>query len=194
MGPADARVTIHFFCDFSGYKACRNTRAALESAREYYPGLVRLWFHDMLPEDLDDGERADLLRVHVAGACAQELGVFEAFFQRIYSIPSRRRRQIDGPNELLERVLETLDAPREQLAACMSDPATTREVESRVRAAQDAGITTSPTVVVGDRAYPGSKEAREILDLVELELMPGLLERWAPSPVGSPDWIDDIMP
>jgi protein-disulfide isomerase len=194
LGPEKARITIHLYCDFSArFRACSETRAQLELVREYFPGLVRMFFHHMLPDGLDDKEQERLLVVHAAAACAERQGAFEAFYQRVYRMPrTRNRRRGFDDRARLALLFKSLDVDHEQMKACMDDPATARQVLQAVRDARDAGIVDSPTVVVGERVYPGSKTFDEVIRLIDIELMPGLLERLAPSPNGSPDWLQEL--
>lgn len=195
LGPDNARITIRLYCDFSTrYRACSDTYRQLELVREYFPGLVRVIFHHMFSESLDHDEIERLLAVHTAAVCADRQGAFEAFYQRVYRMPplrTRRARVYDARTQFA-RMLEHLDVDHERLQACMDDPAVTERVLREVRAARDAGVTVSPTVVVGERVYPGSKTFEEVIRLIDIELMPGLLERLAPSPAGTPDWSREL--
>jgi len=69
----------------------------------------------------------------------------------------------------------------DDLQACLRRDESGETVTALVRAGHKAGVTETPTVVVAGRIYPGMKSLPELRGLVEEELLPGLLERFAPT-------------
>ena len=197
LGPEKARVTLHFYCDFSRrLRYCRETKGSLDEVLEHYPGVVRVFFHHMVPTSLVDDDLEETLRIHTAAECAAEQDLFPAFFDRIYRGPRLRRRRRIGPafEQWMESRLETLELDRAAFDSCMEGPEASSRVEFEIRKGRKAGITKSPTVLVGGRTYTGSKSSEELIRLIDIELMPGLLQQLAPDPPGSPDWFDDLTP
>lgn len=192
VGAENAPVTIHLYCDFAHhYQACGDTKKALDAVLSHYAGGVRLYFHHMLPEELSEDQRRETFITHAAALCANAQDEFEAFFDQVYGRSSRRRRRrvrrlsyADWLNQLVDRI--KLD--KEEYVACMEDPATLQRVADLIRTGREAGITKSPTVIVGDRLYPGSKTSDDIIRLVDIELMPGILEQIAPDRAGRQEW------
>lgn len=195
IGPRDARVTIRLYCDFTpGVNACKNTKSSLDDVMHHYPGMVRVFFHHIIPDTLSDDKREQSLLFHAAAVCVDRQRQFDKFYDRVYPVlHARRRRARQSAAKRLNKIISKLDINVEEYTRCMDDPTTLEHVTGLIQAARDAGIKHSPTVIVGDRSYPGSKTRNEILYLVEVELMPGLLQRLAPDPAGSEDWLNELI-
>lgn len=192
IGSENAPVTIHLYCDFAHqYQGCGDTKKALDTVIAHYAGSARLFFHHLLPEELSDDQQPETLTTHAASLCADAQDKFEEFYDHVYgrSFRMRRRRlRRMSYSDWLRQLVETIELDRDKYLSCMADPATLERVANLVRASRDAGITKSPTVIVGDRIYPGSKTSEDIIRLVDIELMPGLLEQLAPDRRGRREW------
>jgi predicted DsbA family dithiol-disulfide isomerase len=181
IGPADAVITVRFYCNFLSTH-CALLKRSLDELRTYYPTELRLVFHHMIPQELgeDDVER-DLVLMHQAALCADAQGVFWRFYDSAYRDYLHRRQRAMVPGDQLDEIIADTELDRERYQRCMADPKKSERMHALVRAAVRAGITQTPTVVIGGRMYPGSKSFLELRSLVDQELLPGLLERFAPT-------------
>lgn len=196
VGNENAPVTIHLYCDFAHhYRACGDTKKALDAVLTHYSGGVRLYFHHLLPEEMSDTRRTEAKNTHAAGLCAAAQDKFEAFFDSAYgrSFRLRRRRiQRRSYGEWMSKLIDKIKLDKAVYEACMADPATDEKLQELIRAGRAAGITKSPTVIVGDRMYTGSKTSDDIIRLVDIELMPGLLEQLVPGRERHREWYPNV--
>ncbi|GAB4566659.1 MAG: hypothetical protein Tsb0020_18560 [Haliangiales bacterium] len=132
------------------------------------------------PEQPMAALRAALTVMHRAALCADEQGLFWEFYQRAYHRHLPRDQQGDI-GERLDKIFSKLAVDDERLAACMQRPDGAQAVYARVRSARDAGVSETPTVVIGGRIYRGFLSSLELRALVEEALAPGLFERTFPS-------------
>jgi predicted DsbA family dithiol-disulfide isomerase len=181
IGPADAIITIRFYCNFLSTH-CALLKRSLDELRTFYPTELRLVFHHMIPEELEDQDvERDLVLMHRGSLCADAQGAFWRFYDSAYRDHLHRRQRAMAPGDQLDEIIADTELDRERYQRCMDDPKQSERVHALVRAAVQAGITQTPTVVIGGRMYPGSKSLLELRSLVDQELLPGLLERFAPT-------------
>ncbi len=176
IGPSDAPVVVRFYCNFlSSY--CASLRRSVDLLREYYPTEVRVVFHHMFPSGITASHKLRLITVHKIALCADRQGLFWEFYDLVY----QNHRMRANPDRAAELATEMLDLDPDEYKVCMADKAMAEKVMELVRMGNKAGITETPTVVIGGRMYPGSKSAVDLRSLVDRELLPGLLETFAPT-------------
>ncbi|WP_428264185.1 DsbA family protein [Haliangium sp.] len=210
LGPVDAPVQIHFFCNFLSSN-CVMLKSALASVRQEFGDQIRLVFHHLFPHPVavagedpeqtgseaepepgraasSDEDRLELAReliaIHRAALCADEQGRFWDFYRLAYQSPLRHRRR--SADERVRALLTKLPVAPARFQACLERPGGDDEVLARVRAARAAGVDHTPALVIGGRLHLGFKSSLELRALVEEVLTPGLLERRLPT-AGSPD-------
>jgi predicted DsbA family dithiol-disulfide isomerase len=191
LGSPDAPVTVHVYCRFLSAN-CVMLRSSLAKLRDEFPNEVRVVFHHMLPPAPggaggDDDEaspmtpaRRDLLTMHRASLCADEQGAFWDFYRLAFQPPMPQHRVLDVHAQITA-LLPVLPVDIERFQTCMLRPGGDEKVLELVRAAREAGIVYTPTVVIGGRAYLGYKSSLDLRALVEEALLPGLLEQSFPT-------------
>lgn len=113
--------------------------------------------------------------------CAEALGSGWAALDVLTAQTNRRRGRAIEPDRLLEDLIAEADLDSARLAACMAVRA--GESVRRAGALRAAGMTLTPTMVVGGRMYPGGvSDAGALQTLIEYELADGWLGRLSTGP------------
>ena len=180
FGPRDARVVMRFYCSFASTR-CAFLKHKIDELSARFPHRLRVSFHHMFPAEIDRDTTRALLLIHKASLCADRQGAFWRFYDAAYRVLHEHRRRTVPIPEQIRAILALLELDPERYQRCMSRPGSDEMVMERVRAGRKAGVVHTPTVVVGGRIYPGSKSLPELTQLVEHELMPGLLEQFTPT-------------
>lgn len=180
VGPPEAPATIRFYCSFLSPR-CALFKRTLDILRDNYGDELRLVFHHMLPPKLDPASLRDLLQMHAGAVCASEQDAFWDFYDNAYQqlVPRLQRGLLI--DEQLDEIVDRTGIARDAFAACMKRPGVAASVEAAVRAAREAGVSKSPTVVIGGRIYEGTTSLGDLRRLIEEEHRPGLLEQVAPT-------------
>lgn len=163
---------------------CNQTMRVLNRVHNTYRGEIRLvwapWF-EVAREDA-----AELTMLGDAALCAERIGsspddldaspgwqwVTEAYTQL-----SRAHGRRITPDKLIDGVAAKQQIDTKQLSACRARLASA--TLDWIAAARQSGVTSSPSVVIGGRIYPGLSDPTVIQQLVEAELAPGVLGRCA---------------
>lgn len=172
-GAEDAAVVLVLYCNFKS-KICADFNHAIDDLRAAYAGDVRFVFKHLFDETIADQKGVRLL--HEAALCAEEQGAFWRFYELVYDRRAGTRPDENDPVGLAEAI--GIDS--NQFLACLSEGQQAERLELARLAALDAGITQTPSVVIGGRHYVGTKTFLELRSLIEEELRPGLLERATP--------------
>jgi hypothetical protein len=164
--------------------SCNQTMRVLNRVHNTYRGEIRLvwapWF-EVAREDA-----AELTMLGDAALCAEKVGsspddldaspgwqwVTEAYTQQ-----SRAHGRRITPDKLIDSVSAKQGVDTNQLSACRARLASA--TLDWITAARRSGVTSSPSVVIGGRIYPGLNDPNIIQQLVEAELAPGVLGRCA---------------
>lgn len=147
LGRADAPVTLVLFENF----LCEHCRAF---EREVFPQLQREYIDTgkvrVVYVNLAWGEASAELAA-LAGECAygQDETAFWNFKSRLYE--AQGSWQTAGDLAALADAVSGLDGP--QLEACMTEGDTQAEVERDLAAAEQVGVSGTPSVVVGDQGF-----------------------------------------
>lgn len=178
-GPEDARVPIVLFCSMQSIW-CGRLVNQLESVRtKFYPKHVRIVFRHLFDEN-DPGQPSARL-AHEASMCAHDQDGFWRFFDQTYGHLRRRSRAAPlSIGELKSRAqLSGLDVAK--FVSCLEAGKHAKALDKAVAASRAAGITKTPSLVIGGRVYQGTRTQRDLLGLIRQQLRSGLLERWAPA-------------
>ena len=135
----------------------------------------------MFPSDLKATKRSDLLRMHRAALCAGRAGEFWQFHDDALQHYLQRRQRSLSVLDQIQEIATNTDMDMDELERCLQQKGGYEELTSLIRAGHKAGVTETPTVVVAGRIYPGSKSFLELRSLVDQELLPGILEQFAPT-------------
>lgn len=178
-GPENAQVPIVLFCSMQSVWCGRLVRDLKAVRTKFYPKRVRVIFHHLFDEN-DPGQPGARL-AHEAAMCAHDQNRFWRFFDRTYAQMYRRTSARPlSIGELKTRAkVSGLDVT--QFVTCLESGKNAKVVDSAVAASRAAGVTKTPSLVIGGRLYEGTRTKRELLNLIRAELRTGLLERWAPS-------------
>jgi protein-disulfide isomerase len=178
-GPDDARAVIHFFGSMQS-KICAQQARNLEDVRKEFDGDLAIVFHDLY--DPDDSGQPSAGLGHQLLRCAEEQGsyweMWDQHYNQLMMRPGHARHITQEDMEAEARAL-AIDPAR--LVACMSDGRHERAVERDVAAARRAGVRLTPSIAIGGMLYEGSLSADSIRALVLDQLLPGVLEEWAPT-------------
>src|SRR5262249_22270993 len=162
FGPSDAPVPIFVVCDLRG-RACREQFDRAHRVAEYYPGEVRVVYLPWVDLTQDSAERdLDLAESVICASIAGDgwLYTSKAMTRPAYGLDAAAVATSSG-----------LDPDLVLGCAKDGDP----HAHALIAAAQRAGITSSPTVVVGGRAYVGGfTDDHSLGSHIDAELGPGL--------------------
>ena len=161
---------------------CKDLMRILHRVHNTYRGEIRLvwapWF-EVAREDA-----AQLTLLGDAALCADRVGSSPddldaspgwQWVNEAYTQLSRGRRTT--PDKLIDAISAKQHIDTRQLSACRARLASA--TLDWITAARQSGVTSSPSIVIGGRIYPGLNDANIIQQLVEAELAPGVLGRCA---------------
>lgn len=170
LGPADAPVTLAWFCSLQS-SACSRLFRNIKEIRKAYPSEVRISFFHAFDPSSEQQRSARLL--HRAALCAEVQGNIWDFMAEVYA----RRPSGQIEDGFLERIAETLDLDSKALLSCTKSPKTATKLREAASAAGSARITRTPTVVVGGLAYLGYRDFSQLARMIETQHRQGTLGR-----------------
>lgn len=163
---------------------CNQTMRVLNRVHNTYRGEIRLvwapWF-EVAREDA-----AELTMLGDAALCAEKVGSSPddldaspgwQWVSEAYTQLARAHGRRITPDKLIDGVAANQQIDTKVLSACRARLAST--TLDWIAAARQAGVTSSPSIVIGGRIYPGLNDPAVIQQLVEAELAPGVLGRCA---------------
>jgi DSBA-like thioredoxin domain len=143
-----------------------------ESAADVFQDRVRVVWAPMF--QLRSRDAATVARVADAVLCANQLGVGWNALDVVTLQANRRHGRILDADRLIDDLISEADLDGAALASCMAVNA--GAAVRRVAELRRAGLSVSPTVVVGGRMYPGSvSDVAALQGLIEDELASGWL-------------------
>ncbi len=143
-----------------------------ESAADIFLGRVRVVWAPMF--EVRSRDAATVARVADAILCANQLGVGWNALDVVTLQANRRHGRILDANRLIDDLIAEADLDAAALASCMAVNA--GAAVRRVTELRRAGLSISPTMVVGGRMYPGSvSDVLSLQGLIEEELASGWL-------------------
>ncbi len=157
-GSPTAPVTIVMFFDFQcGY--CGKARATLDELLQTYPGQVRVVARDFpLPKHV----RAE--PVARAAACAQEQGLYWAYFDRLFDNPRQ-----SSAEQLVEHAT-VLGLDTVAFSSCMDSDRHAAEMEHDHAEGTQIGVTGTPMFYVNGRPLSGAQPTSAFVEIIEDEL------------------------
>jgi protein-disulfide isomerase len=174
-------VQLVLLCNLTSIN-CAKQASRIAEAAALFEGDVRVVTYPYYrPRVADDAER--LHRIHEAWLCAHEQGGYMPFFEENMAVVSR---QIDRPAQLeqqLEVVATNAGLDASEMEACLTERRQAKALEALILGAKNAGIPTSPAILLGGRLYLGGVSSKLLLQkLIAAELVPTLGDRLVPSP------------
>ena len=152
-GNPDAPITIMEFADFE-CPGCGQF-AALEEpeirARIIDAGLANFRYFDFpLPSHLNT------LAASLAASCAADQGKFWEMHDAIYAGQDQWNGQATtNPRKVLDGYAETLGLDMKVYGDCYSTQKNLARIQAHKSAGDARGVNQTPTIVIGDRVYPG---------------------------------------
>jgi protein-disulfide isomerase len=178
-GPEDARVVVHFFGSMQS-RICTQTARYLEDLRKEFDGEMAYVFHDLY--DAEDSSQPSVGLAHQLLRCAEDQGAYwEQWDQHVRQITQQLTRAKHLVQEDMEAAAKGIDIDPEKLIECMGKGRHEVAVDREIAAARAAGITRTPSVVLGGTLYEGSMSQESMRALILEQLLPGVLEEWAPT-------------
>ena len=157
LGSADAPVTIDLYEDFQ-CPACQAWSDGVFpslAANELAAGTVRIVFHDMAflgPESTDAGR---------AAFAAAEQSRFWDMWATLYANQGHENSGAFGRDRLIA-MADALGLDADRFAADMASSAAESSIAQSRAAAAAAGVTSTPTLIIGGQAFVGLQPYPEI--------------------------------
>ena len=158
-GPADAAVTLILFSDFE-CPYCQKLMPALEETLRTYPDSVRLVYRH-LPLD---GLHPHAVNAARAAVCADQQGGFWPYLDALFA--DRRRLE---PLELRKRA-KAIHLDVGLFDQCVAGSKAAQTVELDSRAADELGLTSTPSLLINGRLVRGAVSAGTIAAVIDDEL------------------------
>src|SRR5690606_5980682 len=150
-------------------RPCARLFGAIEELKVAYPHLRIAFFHAY---DGADENQPGARILHLGAVCAAEQGDLWSYLRNVYARNPRGEIGV----ELVEDVAVRSSRAPERLRDCLTSERAARDLDAR-RAA-GAGVTRTPTVVVGGLAYLGERDFYQLSLMLDTQLRPGLLGRY----------------
>jgi predicted DsbA family dithiol-disulfide isomerase len=178
-GPDHARAVIHFFGSLQS-RISTQTMQNLDDVREEFDGDLAIVFHDLY--DPQDPNQPSAGVAHQLMRCAEDQGSYwEAWDYHVNLITRQLTRARHLTPEDMKAMAQAISIDGDKLVACMKRGRYEKLVEADAAAARAAGIVRTPSLVIGGMLYEGSISPDGIRALVLEQLLPGMLETWAPT-------------
>jgi len=178
-GAERPRVVVHLFCSMQS-RLCANTAVGLEGIRQELPDDVAVVFHDLY--DLRNADQTSVELTHQMLYCAEEQDAYWELWDYHYGqlLQSGRVRTLHA--EDLEAAADAIGMDGHRLLDCINTdpPRHAAEAAGAAAAARAAGIRNTPSLVIGGMLYEGMIGQNDLRAVIREQLLPGLLEQWAP--------------
>jgi protein-disulfide isomerase len=162
LGSADAPITIDVFSDF-GCPFCHRHDEEVEPeliARYVETGQARLAWYDV------PFQGPTSIRLHVAARAAQRQDLFWEFKEAVFRTSDGR----DASPEMLRELATTAGLDLDRFATDLEDPALEQLVLGDLQAAQSAGVSGTPTFLVGGQPIVGAQPLSAFTEAMDVAL------------------------
>jgi predicted DsbA family dithiol-disulfide isomerase len=141
-----------------------------------FEGQVRvLWAPIVDPRARD---AATVTRAADAVLCAESLGFGWSVLDLMVAQTNRRRGRTIDADRVIDDLIAEADLDRRTLASCLAIEA--GNALNRSEALRRAGVTASPTLLIGGRMYPGGlSDIKTLQAVIEDQFSPGWIEQLA---------------
>lgn len=169
LGPEDAPVAVREFADYQ-CPACRQFASTMRQLREELvaSGQVRMVFFD-LPIT---SAHPNALAAAQAARCAGRQGSYWAMHDALFERQDDWAGMAD-PGAAFRRYARDVGLDARAFTDCLTSGATLSEVRRSAEFAGAIGVSSTPTVVVGDVGLVGVRSYAEIRSLIDAQLRTG---------------------
>jgi protein-disulfide isomerase len=161
LGSPDAPITIIEYASLTCPHCATFHQEVLGELKERYiaPGKVRLVYRDF-PLD------APAVQAAVVARCAGPERYF-GFLDVLFRTQARWSRAEDPAAEL-KRIARLGGLSEEEVEQCLQNEALTNAVlQNRLQGQQEFEINSTPTFIIGGKAYQGSRSVEEFAEIIE---------------------------
>ncbi|MBU6365749.1 MAG: DsbA family protein [Gemmatimonadetes bacterium] len=181
-GNPDAPVTIIEFADFE-CPGCANFATVQEPdvrTRLVDAGLANFRFYDFPLTQI----HANTLSAHLAASCANEQGKFWELHDAIFAAQNEWNTQAtSNPRKVLDRLAGEVGLDMARFGACFDSQRTLPQIQANAAEGTQRGVSSTPTLLIGNRLYPGGLPYDDIKKLVDsLRAAPAAAPAPAPAP------------
>ena len=166
MGDPKAPITIMEWADFE-CPGCGQFATLQEPdvrKRIVEAGLANFRFYDFPLVEI----HGNTMIAHLAASCAADQGKFwqmhDLIFQGQYDWNTQATRE---PRRLLDKYAEQVGLDMTTYDTCLSSRKNLAKIEANKKAGVARGVTSTPTIVIGDKVYPGGLTADGIKKVVD---------------------------
>lgn len=165
LGPEDARVTIEEYADFQCSYCARAAEDLLPPIEEQYiaDGRVKLVFRPMAFLGQES------LRAAEAAECASNQGRFWDYHDKLFENQRGEGRGAFAVDNL-KRFAEELGLDTAAFNQCVDSRRHRRLIEFETADAQDKGVDSTPTFIIGEQIVRGLVSFEELQETIEAEL------------------------
>lgn len=157
-GPENARITVVEFFDFQ-CPACRRLAISLDSIVRSRPGWIRIVRHHYPISALHPMAN----ELALAGICLGDTKDFEDFYTHAFESQGRLSSEY-GSNSL---ALMPAGVDTTAIRTCMRSGLTWDKLSRELALADSLGLPGTPSFVVNDRMYFGSRDVAQLLVLLD---------------------------
>ncbi len=157
-GPAHAPVIIVELSDYL-CPSCRKGHSTVKRIREKYKGKIKWVFKDIPLERIHPGAKA----LALAARCAHEQGQFWAYQDLLFS------ESTPNPDDIFKYAQE-LGLDLNRFRECSVDPKTREQLDLEVTAARNAGISSTPTLIINGKLRVGIPSFEQLCRLIDQAL------------------------
>ena len=158
-GRAGAPVTIVEFGDFQ-CPFCKQEESILKTLVAKYPDQVRLVFRELPLTNV----HPDAMSAATAAVCADRQGKFWDMHDAMYADQTALKA------DALKSTAVRLGLDSGRFSACLADHSTTRAIEDDVSAADELGVSATPSFFINGRPVIGSVPAEKLEAVIVAEL------------------------
>ena len=165
LGPADAKVKIHLFTDFSCPMCAKfhaQSMARLEELAK--SGKVQLVWHNFVIFEQYGSDKP----ARAALAAAKQGKLFE-FADAAYKDLASPRDHARYTDASVRTVAQKVGLDMAKFNADYASPEVAREASAEQQLAQNLGLSGTPAIIVGDAYLPGVAPTRVIENTIELQ-------------------------
>jgi protein-disulfide isomerase len=158
LGPSNAATVVIEFSD-PFCPACRKAHQTGQAVKKAYRNRIRWIFMDF-PLEMHKGAKKAAQAAH----CAEAQGKFWEYQEMLYSA--------DGEPDVdqLKSYADALGLERRQFDACLDSDAYRRQIEKDIQTGRSAGITATPTFIIGGEMISGALTLDEFKQKIDAAL------------------------
>jgi len=158
-GAEEPLVRIVEFSDFQ-CTACKTIATSLEVVLATYPEQVQLVWKDLPNESIHQFATPAAIAAH----CADQQGQFWTYHDELYA------RQSYLSENQFSTIASTIGLDMDKFESCYQSRDTLPIVKNDFNEALGLGLTSTPTLFVGDEIVIGAISSLDLLDMVEAQL------------------------